>query len=155
MSQPLLTPQALWNYWEGHRRLTLRTLELFPNAELFDYSTGGMRPFAAMLAEILNVEESVMRGLHTGTWTWEPTRADVESKEALRSAFSEQRRKTAEVYSALSVETFERVETDAWGMTSTNVERLFYVIDNEIHHRAQGYVYLRTLGAEPPMFYER
>ena len=30
MSQPLLTPQALWNYWEGHRRLTLRTLGAEP-----------------------------------------------------------------------------------------------------------------------------
>ena len=32
---------------------------------------------------------------------------------------------------------------------------LFYVIDNEIHHRGQGYVYLRALGIEPPLFYDR
>ena len=30
-----------------------------------------------------------------------------------------------------------------------------YAVDNEIHHRAQGYVYLRALGIEPPAFYER
>ncbi|NLG08337.1 MAG: damage-inducible protein DinB, partial [Deinococcales bacterium] len=30
-----------------------------------------------------------------------------------------------------------------------------YAIDNEIHHRAQGYVYLRALGVEPPPFWER
>ena len=30
-----------------------------------------------------------------------------------------------------------------------------YTIDNEIHHRGQGYVYLRALGLEPPAFYER
>jgi uncharacterized damage-inducible protein DinB len=29
------------------------------------------------------------------------------------------------------------------------------VIDNEVHHRAQGYVYLRALGLEPPHFWER
>jgi uncharacterized damage-inducible protein DinB len=34
-------------------------------------------------------------------------------------------------------------------------ELLFYVIDNEIHHRGEGYVYLRALGIEPPPFYER
>jgi uncharacterized damage-inducible protein DinB len=28
-------------------------------------------------------------------------------------------------------------------------------IDNEIHHRGQGYVYLRALGIEPPGFYDR
>jgi uncharacterized damage-inducible protein DinB len=32
---------------------------------------------------------------------------------------------------------------------------LLYVIDNEIHHRGQGYVYLRVLGIAPPPFYER
>jgi uncharacterized damage-inducible protein DinB len=30
-----------------------------------------------------------------------------------------------------------------------------YAIDNEIHHRGQGYVYLRALGIEPPHFWER
>ncbi|MEJ7681733.1 MAG: DinB family protein [Segetibacter sp.] len=32
---------------------------------------------------------------------------------------------------------------------------IFYFIDNEIHHRAQGYVFLRSLGIEPPHFWER
>jgi uncharacterized damage-inducible protein DinB len=32
---------------------------------------------------------------------------------------------------------------------------LLYVVDNEIHHRAQGYVYLRALGIEPPLFHVR
>lgn len=31
---------------------------------------------------------------------------------------------------------------------------LLYMLDNEIHHRGQGYVYLRLLGLEPP-FWER
>ena len=37
----------------------------------------------------------------------------------------------------------------------TVLSLLLYVIDNEIHHRGQGYVYLRALGIEPPPFYER
>ncbi len=32
---------------------------------------------------------------------------------------------------------------------------LLYWIDNEIHHRGQGYVYLRALGIEPPPFWDR
>jgi uncharacterized damage-inducible protein DinB len=32
---------------------------------------------------------------------------------------------------------------------------LLYFIDNEVHHRGQGYVYLRALGIEPPPFWER
>jgi len=30
-----------------------------------------------------------------------------------------------------------------------------FLRDNEIHHRGQGYVYLRSLGTEPPPFWER
>lgn len=32
---------------------------------------------------------------------------------------------------------------------------ILYFIDNEIHHRAQGTVYLRSLGIEPPAFWNR
>lgn len=46
--------------------------------------------------------------------------------------------------------------TTAFGeYTGALHDLLLYVIDNEIHHRAQGYVYLRALGAEPPPFYDR
>jgi hypothetical protein len=32
---------------------------------------------------------------------------------------------------------------------------ILYVIDNESHHRGQGYVSVRALGIEPPAFYDR
>jgi uncharacterized damage-inducible protein DinB len=32
---------------------------------------------------------------------------------------------------------------------------VLYFIENEIHHRGQGYVYLRALGITPPFFWER
>ena len=35
------------------------------------------------------------------------------------------------------------------------IEWLTYALENEIHHRGQGYVYLRLLGHEPPAFYIR
>lgn len=47
-------------------------------------------------------------------------------------------------------------EFTAFGMyPGTGQSLIFYVIDNEIHHRGQGYVYLRALGLEPPPFYDR
>ena len=50
---------------------------------------------------------------------------------------------------------FEEVDT-AFGQWEGVIHGLlFYWIDNEIHHRGQGYVYLRALGIEPPAFYER
>jgi len=40
-----------------------------------------------------------------------------------------------------------------WTMPSYDL--MLYVVDNEIHHRGQGYVYLRALGIEPHPFYDR
>ncbi len=37
---------------------------------------------------------------------------------------------------------------------ATGFATIQYAIDNEIHHRGQGYVYLRVLGIEPPKFWE-
>jgi uncharacterized damage-inducible protein DinB len=55
----------------------------------------------------------------------------------------------------LSPEVFQQVRT-AFGMYEGKVHSHFlYVLDNEIHHRGQGYVYLRALGIQPPPFWER
>ena len=52
---------------------------------------------------------------------------------------------------------FRLVETlTAFGQyTGVLHDMLLYIVDNEIHHRGQGYVYLRALGIEPPPFYVR
>ena len=50
---------------------------------------------------------------------------------------------------------FQEVDT-AFGQWKMAIyELLLYIRDNEIHHRGQGYVYLRSLGIEPPPFWER
>ena len=38
---------------------------------------------------------------------------------------------------------------------SVLAESLEVMLRHEIHHRGQGYVYLRALGIEPPPFWER
>ena len=42
----IITSNELLDHWVGHRRLTRRTIEAFPEKELFTYSVGSMRPFA-------------------------------------------------------------------------------------------------------------
>ena len=50
---------------------------------------------------------------------------------------------------------FEAVDTAFGQYEGVIYGLLLYWIDNEIHHRGQGYVYLRALGIEPPPFWER
>lgn len=151
----LLTPESLWSHWEGHRRLTLRTVEAYPEDQFSSFSAGGMRTFAGLMAEIINVEDSVMTGLKTGRWAWEPAYTGLIGKGDMLKAFGQVRERTEEIYPTLTAEKLQAVETDGWGVQSSNLERLWYALDNEIHHRAQTYVYLRLLGVEPPAFYER
>ena len=50
---------------------------------------------------------------------------------------------------------FEAVDTAFGQYEGVIYGLLLYWIDNEIHHRGQGYVYLRALGLDPPPFWER
>jgi hypothetical protein len=36
---------ALLEHWQGHRRVTRRMIQAFPDDALFGFSIGGMRPF--------------------------------------------------------------------------------------------------------------
>jgi uncharacterized damage-inducible protein DinB len=55
----------------------------------------------------------------------------------------------------ISPERFQETVTAFGQYPGVLRDLILYVIDNEIHHRGQGYVYLRALGIEPPPFYER
>jgi hypothetical protein len=38
-----INSQDFLNHWQGHRRVTRRVIEAFPEDKLFTYSIGGMR----------------------------------------------------------------------------------------------------------------
>ena len=40
-----ISPADLLHHWQGHRRLTRRVIEAFPEDKLFSFSVGGMPPF--------------------------------------------------------------------------------------------------------------
>ena len=60
-----------------------------------------------------------------------------------------------EAWSRIPQERFHAVES-AFGLPpGPNRDYILYAVDNEVHHRAQGFVYLRLLGLELPAFWER
>jgi uncharacterized damage-inducible protein DinB len=150
----IITPAALLSHWQGHRKLTRRVIEAFPEDQLFSYSVGGMRPFGEMALELLSMAAPMARGVATGEWSTSFDRKPVPRAELLK----EWDASTAEIdrlWSQIPPERFQEKLT-AFGQYEGIVhDLLLYVIDNEIHHRGQGYVYLRALGIEPPHFWER
>lgn len=155
MSNTVLTPDQLLNHWQGHRRLTRRVIEAFPEAELFNYSVGGMRPFADLAKEMLGMAIPGLKGIVTRKWDRFSDASEVLTKEALLAKWDETTNQINELWPQIPEGRFQ--ETDkAFGQWEGMIQwTFFYFVDNEIHHRGQGYVYLRSLGIEPPPFWDR
>ena len=153
-SKPFITPEALLAHWQGHRRLTRRVLDAFPDDKLFTFSIGGMRPFGALALEMLTMAVPMVRGAVTGEWT-APGSRDPQPKKELLRLWDESTAQLNALWPQIPAERFQATITAFGQYTGVLHDLMLYVIDNEIHHRGQGYVYLRALGIEPPPFYER
>ena len=150
----VITSDALLAHWQGHRRLTRRLIELYPDDQLFTFSVGGMRPFGAMAVELLRMGAPTARGVATTEWmSFENT--DATSKEEILRQWDASTEEIDRFVPTIPLDRFgESMKAfGQWEMKVTDL--ILYCIDNEIHHRAQGYVYLRALGVEPPAFWER
>jgi uncharacterized damage-inducible protein DinB len=150
----VISPEALLKHWQGHRRLTRRVIQAFPEDQLFSFSVGSMRPFGALAMEMITMAAPMVTGIVTGQWDASVTREARPGKEVLR-LWDESTEKINTLWPQIRPQRFQEKIT-AFGQYEGMVhDLLLYVIDNEIHHRGQGYVYLRALGIEPPPFYER
>ncbi len=150
----LLTPDALLQNWQGHRRLTRKTIEAFPEEKLFQFSVGGMRPFGEMACELLAMAGPLVEGVATGKWA-DFQSAKPETKSELLRLWDAQTAQLNENFPKIPPHRFSEVDKAFGQWEMTGLTGIQYAIDNEIHHRGEGYVYLRTLGIEPPPFWER
>jgi uncharacterized damage-inducible protein DinB len=153
-STPFITPDALLAHWQGHRRLTRRVLDAFPEDQLFTFSIGGMRTFGELALEIATMGVPMLRGLVSGDWNASSSR-DARPKQEILRLWDESTEELEALWRQIPPQRFQETETAFGQYTDVLHNLILYVIDNEIHHRGQGYVYLRALGIAPPPFYER
>ncbi|MES2873333.1 MAG: DinB family protein [Bacteroidota bacterium] len=152
----IITPEELLAHWKGHRGLTRKLIEVFPEKEYFEFSLGGMRPAAQLIQEMMDVSTGGVRemaGGEAGEIAGHAVKATSKA-EALKIWDDN----TAELFENLvkipadkfhdKILSFGQYEGTIWG-------NIYYFLDNEIHHRGQAYVYLRALGIEPPAFWDR
>lgn len=151
---PFLTPDALLRHWQGHRNLTRRVIEAFPEDKLFSFSVGGMRPFGDLALEMLAMAAPMAKGVATEEWQ-SYALPESRTKQDLLDRWDASTKDIDQYWAQIPAERFQQRMT-AFGQYEGAVpDLMMYVVDNEIHHRGQGYVYLRALGIEPPAFYER
>jgi uncharacterized damage-inducible protein DinB len=149
----ILPMEGILEHWQGHRRVTRRVIEAFPEEAFETYSVGGMRPFAELAWEMINMAEPGIKGIVTGVWEHnnQPSRNKAETLEY----WDEVTELIDRLWPEIPAGRLEQVEA-AFGLYNQPIyNTLLYFIDNEIHHRGQGYVYLRSLNIEPPAFWDR
>jgi uncharacterized damage-inducible protein DinB len=155
-TKQFITSEQLLEHWQGHRNLTRRTIEMFPEKDLFEFSIGGIRPFAKLAVELIGIAGPALKGINEKTTeayhedSFVPT-----TKAELLKKWDEETDVINHYFHMISEERFQET-FNLFGQYEFPVyQNILYFIDNEIHHRGQGFVYLRALGIEPPFFWER
>jgi uncharacterized damage-inducible protein DinB len=152
----VITSTELLEHWQGHRRLTRKIIEAFPEKELFEYSIGGMRTFAAMVQELLAIGAPGLREIVGGkTEELNEHIEEANTKANILNLWDEATEQISHYFGQIPVEKFHESIRTFGQYEGTVWSSIFYFIDNEIHHRAQGYVFLRSLGIKPAPFWER
>ena len=154
LATTFITPEALLTHWQGHRRLTRRVIDAFPDDTLFTFSIGGMRTFGALAMEMVSMAEPMARGIATGEWNTSFDR-DPRPKADILQRWDASTKEIDALWAQIPPERFLETATAFGQYPGVVHDLILYVIDNEVHHRGQGYVYLRALGIEPPPFYVR
>ncbi len=150
-----ISTDDLLEHWQGHRRLTRRFIDIYPEDRMATYAIGGMRPFSAYVLEFLGMGTPTLQGLATGNWDTSRRETPTTTRAELLRMWDEETVNINRLWQEVPPEAFQRthVAFGQWKMAGHAL--VMYVIDNEIHHRAQASVYLRSLGIEPPFFPDR
>src|SRR5690606_37677486 len=115
-----------------------------------------MRPFSELVKEFLAIAVPGLTQIVSGTDVeFNENQTELQSKQDLLNAWDEQTEEINALWKKITPERFHE-EINLFGQYKFPViQNIQYFIDNEIHHRGQGFVYLRSLGIEPPYFWER
>lgn len=153
-SHSFIDSDALLAHWQGHRRLTRRVIHAFPDDKLFTFSVGGMRPFGMLALELITMGVPMVRGAISNDWS-SGTDRTPRPKHGLLELWDEDTEQLNALWPQIPPARFNETMTAFGQYPGVLHDLILYVIDNEIHHRGQGYVYLRALGIAPPPFPDR
>lgn len=146
--------------WESNRNLTNNIVRALADADAMDQvMVEGMRPFRDMTLEVIGMEQWNVRGLAYDEWDFKalPEALKTAPVDEVLDFAREVRDETLRVWPTIPFEAITKMRPSPASFipAGTAMEWLTYALENEIHHRGQGYVYLRLLGQEPPAFYNR
>src|SRR5690606_34917148 len=86
----ILSKSELLTHWLGHRALTRRVIEAFPENELFKFSIGGMRTFGELAQELLSIAGPGLKAIVSGGEEPYTESSAYNTKEALLKQWDEE-----------------------------------------------------------------
>src|SRR5579884_4054483 len=107
---PVVTAQELLDHWQGHRRLTRRVIDAFPEDKLFSFSIGGMRPFSDMVLEFLKMAQPIARGVATGNWEERNDLGSPRSKAELLALWDKDTAALSQIWPTIPAHRFAEVD---------------------------------------------
>lgn len=151
----VITAEQLLTHWQGHRSLTRRVIEQFPEKEFFGFSVAGMRTPAQLTTELLSIAAPALKAIVERQVTPYGEPEIPATKAEYLAKWDQDTELINRYWAQIPVEDFGKTFNLFGQYEFPIINNIFYFIDNEIHHRGQMYVYLRALDIEPPFFWER
>lgn len=152
----VISKEDLLKHWQGHRSLTRRVIEAFPEKEFFGFSIAGMRTPAQLTTELLSIGAPALKAIvDRDSKPYSENGFVLGSKEQFLKKWDDWTDSINANWEELEVEDFSQTFNLFGQYEFPIVQNILYFIDNEIHHRGQMYVYLRALNIDPPFFWER
>ena len=160
MTQPAMSAKTdelsvLREHLERMRAVTLQTLDLVPDDLLGWKPMEGLRSFAETFLHIAQTEDFYVRGLFQQGWDmarFARPQGEI-TREMLLSKMAEVRARTLEDLDRLAAAALDAPITVPgipvpWPLRGW----LWYLVEHEMHHKAQLALYLRHIGVVPPFF---
>ena len=145
-----MTKSQVLKYWVNVRKLTMKIFDLFPENKFDFRPTVDVRTVAEQFDHILVCELFTRIGIITHDWSLAPFLGERDlSRRKLRNKLYEEHEKTIGMLKLLPEGQLMKVYDTPFGDITGEVA-ILVGIDEEIHHRANLYTYLRILGIEPP-----
>lgn len=152
---PVINAQDLLNHWQGHRALTRRVIDAFPEKDLFEFSIGGMRTAAQLTHELISIGAPAMQAIVTRSASTYAEPVGLDTKAKILEQWDKDTETIKQNWTQLKEEDFAETFNLFGQYEFPIIQNILYFIDNEIHHRGQAFVYLRALGHTPPFFWDR
>ncbi len=142
-------------YYEKIRQRTLRVVEAIPH-DRFEWTC---RPGEFTLGDLVRHVAVVERYMYAETVQGKPSRYTghgrdlADGAEAIRDFFDRLHRESVEIFARLTPEDLTGKCITPAGFPITIWKWLRALVEHEIHHRGQIYVYLGILGVKTPPLY--